>query len=841
MKRLLLIVCLFLAGMPAWAQSTASFRGIVEDDTAAAIPRARLILKRGDTEVARALGNEIGEFSFSGLAAGEYTLKTEADGFKAAETRVSVGASSMPMQRVQLRVASVNQEITVTAAAADPVAMDGNMNSMEVNHDLLKSLPVKDGNPVAAAALFLDPAANGAEGPKIVVDGVETSEIDVPSSSVKSVAVNKNPYSAEFGRPGRGRIEVVTRPGSLTRVHHHLVATFRNSALDATNAFASQQPGMNKVLLEGDMNGPLFHQKGSFYMGGEFLNDTQHSFIRAITPAGPVTDSVTSPERSGKLLVRVDYRLTPAQTFSVRYNFNRDTAGNQGISPFDLPERGYNTRGVGHELRSALTSLVSVNLSNELRFAFKDRDKTATPVSDAPATMVLGAFNSGGAQFNQHLQEQEFEVQDAGTWVHGKHTLRFGGTAKRRNFDITDTSNFGGTATFSNLAALAANQPFLVTINQGNPALNFSQTEYSYFVQDEMRFSQNLSLMAGVRHELQTNLSDHNNFGPRAGFAYAPGHKDLVFRAGAGVFYDRQPWSMEQQKLIYDSEHVRHIFLQNPVLPVTAAALNAVPPSTYTIDSAIRAPYVVQASGGVDKSFGKHNFLSVEYTYLRGFKLFRLRDINASQTAGGLRPNPAFVSIDQFESNGSSRTNSLAVTYRTAIAQKIEFMSQYTLARSTDDTSGMFFLPADNFNLGPERGRSDFDRRHRLNLAGIFTLPWGLKFGTITSMSSSIPYNITTGFDNNGDGVARDRPAGVTRNTGKGPMYSEVDFRLSKRIVIIHREKSSPYMEIRLDAFNVLNQVNAKNYIGVLTSPLFGVANAAYPARQLQISVKASF
>jgi hypothetical protein len=231
----------------------------------------------------------------------------------------------------------------------------------------------------------------------------------------------------------------------------------------------------------------------------------------------------------------------------------------------------------------------------------------------------------------------------------------------------------------------------------------------------------------------------------------------------------------------------------------------------------------------------------VEYTYLRGFKLFRLRDINAPLTAGALRPNPAFVSVDQFESNGSSRTNSLAVTYRTAIAQKIEFMSQYTLARSTDDTSGMFFLPADNFNLAPERGRSDFDRRHRLNLAGIFTLPWGLKFGTITSMSSGIPFNITTGFDNNGDGVAKDRPAGVGRNTGKGPMYSEVDFRLSKRIVIVHREKSSPYMEIRLDAFNVLNQVNATNYIGVLTSPLFGVANSSYPARQLQLSVKTSF
>ena len=41
------------------------------------------------------------------------------------------------------------------------------------------------------------------------------------------------------------------------------------------------------------------------------------------------------------------------------------------------------------------------------------------------------------------------------------------------------------------------------------------------------------------------------------------------------------------------------------------------------------------------------------------------------------------------------------------------------------NTSSMFFQPADIFNPGAEWGRSDFDRRHRLNLAAIFQLPRG--------------------------------------------------------------------------------------------------------------------
>jgi hypothetical protein len=156
----------------------------------------------------------------------------------------------------------------------------------------------------------------------------------------------------------------------------------------------------------------------------------------------------------------------------------------------------------------------------------------------------------------------------------------------------------------------------------------------------------------------------------------------------------------------------------------------------------------------------------------------------------------------------------------------------------------MFSRPSDEFDLALERGRSDFDRRHRFNLAGIFQLPYGFKLGTITSISSGIPFNITTGTNTNtlNPFISNDRPAGVPRNSGDGPMYSDVDIRLSRKIVLgAKREHGTRYMEFRIDAFNALNQVNATNYVGVLTSPLFGRANSSLPARQLQLSLKTSF
>src|SRR2546430_13463756 len=42
-------------------------------------------------------------------------------------------------------------------------------------------------------------------------------------------------------------------------------------------------------------------------------------------------------------------------------------------------------------------------------------------------------------------------------------------------------------------------------------------------------------------------------------------------------------------------------------------------------------------------------------------------------------------------------------------------------------------------------------RRHRLNFAGIAQLPFGFRVGSILSVASGAPYNITTGSDPNGD------------------------------------------------------------------------------------------
>ena len=88
---------------------------------------------------------------------------------------------------------------------------------------------------------FLDASAIGTNGATLVVNGVEMNNLSVSASAIQQIKINQDPYSAEYPRPGRGRIEVVLKPGSQ---EYHGVANiiFRDSALNARNAFATVKP-----------------------------------------------------------------------------------------------------------------------------------------------------------------------------------------------------------------------------------------------------------------------------------------------------------------------------------------------------------------------------------------------------------------------------------------------------------------------------------------------------------------------------------------------------------------------------------------------------------------------
>src|SRR5262245_65778948 len=93
---------------------------------------------------------------------------------------------------------------------------------------------------------------------------------------------------------------------------------------------------------------------------------------------------------------------------------------------------------------------------------------------------------------------------------------------------------------------------------------------------------------------------------------------------------------------------------------------------------------------------------------------------------------------------------------------------QYNLGRAYNNASGVNSLPANNYDLTGEWSRAEFDERHRFNLLGAIEAGDWVNLGMTLSLTSGRPYTLTTGRDDNKDGNANERPAGVRRNSVKG-------------------------------------------------------------------------
>jgi len=879
-------------------QQQALVQGTVEDETGAKVAKAAVKLFSEAGETLNAVTDEIGHFEFTGVGPGKYLLQVKFQGFASVESELSVGASATVAQRIQLKLADASEEITVSARReSDPLDADQNATSIVLDHDLLKDLPTKNDDPLAVTNLFVDPAANDSQrDPKIYVDGVEGDTMDVPRGSVKSIMVDTSPYSTKFGRPGKGRIEITTRAGSTRRYHRRLGYNIRDAAMDARNHFDSSSSPRRRQWLEGAVDGPLVGDTSTFFVGGDFLRDNDNAYVKALTKSGPESATVLIPRRTVHLFGRTDTRVTPLNILSVRYNWGWDNWKNQGVGGFNLPERGWASEKRIQELRIAETSTPTPNFLNQFVLYAGLRNKTYSSVSNAPAVIVNGAFNSGGAQISRKDVEKDVEFQESATYFRGLHSFLFGGVLKSRFLDYTDGSNFGGTFQFSDLTSFVNAKPFLYTMNLGDPRVTFRQHEISYYLQDEMRLLPHLRLLVGLRHELQSNLSYHKSLAPRVALAASTADGRLVVRAGAGIFYQRQPVTMEEQFLLLNGTHERSAVLSQPGFPSPGNIPNTVPDSVLRMDPHIRSPYAIQASLGAERKLGQEVFITADYTMLLGRRLYGTRDINAP-VATGLRPEPNFVNIGQFETSGSSESHNVTLGFRTTL-RRLQLITRYTLSHSIDNTSGMSFLPADNFNRQGERGRSDFDQRHRLNIAGVLKLPYHFNLGLISTFRSGIPYNITSGFDTNNDTVANDRPSmgnvfapfnsfgvdgsfisgtkgvlysgpqalfggtlvpvnannvhwlilpgvgNVGRNVGIGPRMADIDLRLSKKLVLKKAENKTDTtreVEFRSDVFDILNKTNYRNYVGTLTSPVFGQPIAAYPSREVQLSIRFSF
>jgi hypothetical protein len=328
--------------------------GVVLDSSGASIVGAQVTLLSADgKEVARTTTDKEGKFHFDQVPAGAYKIEAQADGFSGKKIDIKLGGKAAPAVRVVLPVAGQNETVQVSGSDASPQLspdVSENQNANTLDRSALDRVPVFDQDYITMLSRFLDDSAIGTNGVSLIVNGIEANGPGVPPSGVQEVKINQNPYSARFARPGRARLEIITKGG--TPVYHGSVDfLFRDSVFDARNTFAVGKPPEQREFLDGSLTGPIGDdKKTSFLLALEWDKDDNQAAVVATGVNGAINENVAQPMHHFFGSGRVFHDFSDNDHIWIGYSFEHQSNKNVNVGGNVLPEAGTNTSFLEHEV-----------------------------------------------------------------------------------------------------------------------------------------------------------------------------------------------------------------------------------------------------------------------------------------------------------------------------------------------------------------------------------------------------------------------------------------------------------------------------------------------------------
>ena len=562
--------------------------------------------------------------------------------------------------------------------------------------------------------------------------------------------------------------------------------------------------------------------------------------------------------------------------------------------------------------------------------------------------ITITGFSPLGDEGNnpQNSVTNVYQFLNNSSYVRGNHVFKFGADLRfSQQNAFRDVESRGrlqfspfGQVTFNALADLLIGFPFLTSVARVDNPQRIRTESYNFFLNDSYRITPRLTLNGGLRYEYNSppvdaddraniydvatrNLvpvgtngvprsgfdADKNNFAPRIGFAWTLGDDEkTVLRGGYGVYYDQSPLAPAEALYFNSPFFDNNIFFSLPGLPLT---LNdpfpsffpfPLPDSALAIQRDLRTGYMQHWNLNVERQLWRASVLEVAYVGSKGTKLLTARDINQPQPSvlpPGLpfvpRPDPRFDDIDLLESRANSSYHAMQVRFQQRLARGFSALASYTWSKSIDDASNFFSsagdpnFPQNSLNVAAERGRSNFDVAHRLNVSYSYALPIrryegvagtllnGWETHGIVTLQTGRPFTaaLLPEIDNSGTGRSilgfgfNDRPnlvgnpelsnpttlqwfntaafafsaPGTFGNAGRnildGPGFQNVNASLLKNTRITERVN----LQFRAEAFNLFNHPNFNLPDNFLGSPTFGRITSARDPRHIQFGLKLLF
>ncbi len=857
-RHILRPIILALAVPALAAAQTPAARGrltiTVSDPSGAIVPGAAVTLvplegagKGVDVAPVKTAAN--GSAVFEGLVPGRYSITAEFAGFELGllrDVRVTRGDNK---HVVVLPLKSMTESVTVggEAQAANRASRSFGLTLSDEQVQALSDDPAE-----------LQRQLSDIGGPDAIfrVDSFEGQQLP-PKSQIKSIHVTRDQFAAETEQPGSTFVDVITQPG-VGPIRGTGNFSFRDGSMSARSQFTPTKGPEQTRGYGVTIGGALIRQKSNFSLSVNGQNQYTTPNLNVALPTGKQFDvlKVRQPFETFNLNGLFDYALTRDQTLRFGYSQNNNARKNIGVGFYDLPERAFTIDNHSYQFRALEAGPIGRRTFINSRMTMAWIGFGRSSAIEAPTVIVQDAFTSGGAQQAGRVRGRNLTLASDVDHVRGIHSWRGGVQVYADWYRANLNSNYLGTYIFSSLDAYQAGTPLLYTRSTGDPTLNFFHARIGTYFQDDIRVKKGLTLSPGVRYSYQTRVNDVAAFEPRVGVTWALTKSgNTTLRASGGIFHGWLDPGIWWQTVRADSTHQRDIIIRNPSYPDPGTGGVVPPANTYRLGQ-FKLNKNFRYSVGIDERFSPRASVNVLYNYYNQDQL--PRGMNLNPVVDGARLHPEFGNIISTVTDAQLLRHELYVNFNVSLLapspaanrarlnwRRLGVNGSYSYIRARRNALGPFDVPASG-TLDTEWGRGPADNPYRINVALTSTQVRNLSVALSVNASDGFPYLLTTGFDDNGDGLLNDRPPGVGIWSLRTTPVWTLGGRCTYNVPLSAPPgagQGQPRYRLSLYAAvnNLTNHANLSGFSGVMTSPFFMTATGVQNPRKVDIGMNIGF